>query len=82
MADVTPRDVLLQTQAIESTAGFYEGLGMTRFLHDPKIIGLEGGGLRLFLEQAPPLGPVFEFFVPDLQAAKGSPPCEGLPCRG
>lgn len=67
------RDILLQTPDIEAAAKFYERqLGLTVFMHEPDMIGLEAGDLRLYLDRAPALGPVLEFFVPDLEAAKGS----------
>jgi catechol 2,3-dioxygenase-like lactoylglutathione lyase family enzyme len=43
------------------------------------MIGLEAGGFRLFLDKAEPYGPVFEFIVPDLQAAKAGLTAAG--CR-
>jgi predicted enzyme related to lactoylglutathione lyase len=67
------RDILLQTPDIEAAAKFYEQqLGLTIFMREPNMIGLEAGELRLYLERAPALGPVLEFFVPDLEAAKRS----------
>ncbi len=68
---LSSRDILLQTGTLEAAAVFYEGaLGLTRFMTEPNMIGLEAGAFRLFLERAPGLGPVFEFFVDDLAAAK------------
>ncbi len=73
MANVTSRDVLLQTEQMDAAAAFYhDSLGMTHFMREPRMIGLEGGGFRLFIEQAEPLGPVFEFFVTDLEAARAA----------
>jgi predicted enzyme related to lactoylglutathione lyase len=72
MAGAT-RDILLQTERIEEAAAFYERhFGLTRFMDEPGMIGLEAGGLRLFLDRAPPYGPVLEFFVDDLESAKKS----------
>ena len=65
------RDILLQTERIEEAAAFYERhFGLTRFMDEPNIIGLEAGGFRLFLDRASAYGPVFEFFIDDLDAAK------------
>ncbi len=65
------RDVLLQTTEMTDAAEFYrDALGLTVFLRTPSMIGLEAGGICLYLEQAPALGPVFEFFVDDLETAK------------
>ena len=36
------------------------------------MIGLEAGGLRLFVEKAEPFGPVLEFFVDDFEEAKAN----------
>jgi predicted enzyme related to lactoylglutathione lyase len=70
MASAT-RDILLQTERIEEAAAFYERhFGVTRFMDEPAMIGLEAGGFRLFLDRAPAYGPVLEFFVDDLAAAK------------
>jgi catechol 2,3-dioxygenase-like lactoylglutathione lyase family enzyme len=69
--DVASRDVLLQSRSIEQAASFYEtALGLTVFHRDANLIGLESGAFRLFLDRGEPYGPVFEFFVPDLAAAK------------
>ena len=41
------RDILLQTEAIEEAAAFYERqFGLTRFMDEPNMIGLEAGGLH------------------------------------
>ncbi|MFT4114225.1 VOC family protein [Silvibacterium sp.] len=65
------RDILIQVEDVSAAASFYvRTLGLTEFLRTPLLIGLEAGALRLYLEQGPPLGPVLEFFVPDLEAAK------------
>jgi len=72
------RDILLQTERIEEAAAFYERhFGLTRFMDEPHMIGLEAGGLRLFLDRAPGYGPVLEFFVDDLEAAKAALVAEG-----
>jgi len=72
------RDILLQTERIEEAAAFYERhFGLTRFMDEPHMIGLEAGGLRLFLDRAPAYGPVLEFFVDDLEAAKAALVAEG-----
>lgn len=65
------RDVLLQAEDIDLAARFYETeLGLTVFLREDRLIGLEAGAFRLFLDKGPSYGPVFEFFVDDLAAAK------------
>jgi catechol 2,3-dioxygenase-like lactoylglutathione lyase family enzyme len=68
---LTTRDVLLQAPDIDTAAAFYEKqLGLSVFLREPDIIGLEAGALRLFIDRGPAFGPVFEFFVDDLESAK------------
>ena len=68
---LSSRDVLLQTGDIEQAAAFYERiLGLSVFLRQDDLIGLEAGAFRLFLDRGAPYGPVFEIFVDDLDAAK------------
>jgi predicted enzyme related to lactoylglutathione lyase len=66
-------DILLQTPDIEAAASFYEQqLGLTVFMREPGMIGLEAGAFRLYLDRATTLGPVLDFFVPSVEAAKRS----------
>jgi hypothetical protein len=70
-SDPASRDILLQTGHIDQAARFYETeLGLSVFLRQDGLIGLEAGAFRLFLDRGPAYGPVFEFFVDDLDAAK------------
>ena len=72
MASAT-RDILLQTERIEEAAAFYERhFGLSRFMDEPDMIGLEAGGFRLFLDRGSAFGPVLEFLVDDLAAAKAA----------
>jgi len=65
------RDVLLQTEKMEAAAQFYEHiLGFKVFERSDQLIGLETGSFRFFLDKGKPLGPVFEFTVPNVEAAK------------
>ena len=65
------RDVLIQTEDLDAAQAFYEQqLGLTAFMKEETIVGLEAGAFRLFLERGPKFGPVFEFFVDDLEIAK------------
>jgi predicted enzyme related to lactoylglutathione lyase len=67
------RDLLLQMPDIEAAARFYtELLGCAEFMREPDMIGLEAGGVRLFLDRREPMGPVLEFFVDDVEAAKSA----------
>jgi catechol 2,3-dioxygenase-like lactoylglutathione lyase family enzyme len=68
---VSTRDILIQTEDPETAAAFYERLlGLTVFMREPTMIGLESGAFRLFLDKAEPYGPVLEFKVVDFEAAK------------
>jgi len=65
------RDVLIQTNKMDFAVNFYENiLGFKVFERSEKLIGLETGSFRLFLEKGKPLGPVFEIIVPDLKEVK------------
>jgi catechol 2,3-dioxygenase-like lactoylglutathione lyase family enzyme len=71
MSTTASRDVIIQTPDLEPARAFYEGvLGFDRFMDEPHILGFEAGGLRLFVEKREPRGPVLDFLVDDLEAAK------------
>jgi catechol 2,3-dioxygenase-like lactoylglutathione lyase family enzyme len=77
---ISCRDVLLQTADPEVASRFYqEKLGLSVFMKEEAIIGLEAGAFRLFLERGPAFGPVFEFFVDDLDVARAELTAAG--CR-
>jgi catechol 2,3-dioxygenase-like lactoylglutathione lyase family enzyme len=68
---VSTRDILIQTENLEAASAFYENvLGLSVFMREETMIGLESGALRLFLDKAEPYGPVLEFKVDDFEAAK------------
>jgi catechol 2,3-dioxygenase-like lactoylglutathione lyase family enzyme len=65
------RDVLIQTENLDEAVHFYESvLGLRPVRHGETLVGFETGSFCLYLEKGPGYGPVFEFFVPDLAAAK------------
>jgi catechol 2,3-dioxygenase-like lactoylglutathione lyase family enzyme len=65
------RDVLIQTNKMDEAALFYEKiLGFNVIQRDEQIIGFETGSFRFFIDKGVSYGPVFEFFVPDLEQAK------------
>ena len=65
------RDVIIRTENFTAAADFYENtLGLSVFHRRPSLIGFEAGGFNLYVEHGPPHGPVFDFRVPDLSAAK------------
>jgi hypothetical protein len=64
-------EMILQVADLPAAADFYQRhLGLTVFLRQPNLIGLDAGAFNLYLEQAPPLGPVFEFFTDNLAHSK------------
>jgi predicted enzyme related to lactoylglutathione lyase len=66
------RDVILRTEKWSDVVHFYGSvLGLPIACEDAKIIGFETGSFRLYVEKDKEHGPVFEFLVPDLDAAKG-----------
>ena len=67
------RDVIIRTEQFDAAARFYESvLGLKRFHDGESLAGFETGAFRLFVERGPKHGPVFDFLVPDLQAAKSA----------
>ena len=67
------RDVIIRTESFEAAARFYGSvLGLKRFLEGQSLAGFETGAFRLYVERGLAHGPVFDFLVPDLQAAKSA----------
>jgi catechol 2,3-dioxygenase-like lactoylglutathione lyase family enzyme len=67
------RDVIIRTAGFDEAARFYESvLGLKKFLDGESMAGFESGAFRLYVERGPAHGPVFDFLVPDLQAAKAA----------
>jgi hypothetical protein len=65
------RDVLIQTTNINTAAAFYESvLGLKVIERSAQLIGFETGSFRLFLDRGESYGPVFEFYVSNLDQAK------------
>jgi catechol 2,3-dioxygenase-like lactoylglutathione lyase family enzyme len=65
------RDVLIQTNNMSAAAAFYERiLGLKIIERSEQLVGFETGSFRLFLDRGEPFGPVFEFYVSDLDHAK------------
>jgi catechol 2,3-dioxygenase-like lactoylglutathione lyase family enzyme len=68
---VSTRDILIQTEDLEAATVFYRDvLGLGVFMREPAMVGLEAGAFRLFLDKAEAYGPVLEFKVDDIEAAK------------
>ena len=67
------RDVIIRTEQFDAAARFYESvLGLKRFHDGESLAGFDTGPFRLYVEHGPKHGPVFDFLVPDMQAAKSA----------
>jgi predicted enzyme related to lactoylglutathione lyase len=70
MANTFGTDILIQSPDPKRAAAFYvEQLGFSITQEKP-MIGLHGDNINLFIEQGPPLGPVLEVTVADVEEAK------------
>lgn len=71
MANRFSTDILIQAADPSTAARFYvEHLGFEITDHNPKMMGLHGKHINLFIEPGPPLGPVLEVTVDDVERAK------------
>lgn len=71
MANTFGTDILIQAQDPKKAAAFYvEHLGFEITDHNPKMIGLNGKHINLFIEPGPALGPVLEVKVDSVEKAK------------
>jgi catechol 2,3-dioxygenase-like lactoylglutathione lyase family enzyme len=65
------RDVIIRTDKwAEATAFYGSVLGLPVVHRSDTLMGFETGAFCLYVEQGKEHGPVFEFLVPDIQAAK------------
>ena len=65
------RDVLIQIKKIDTAAKFYKKvLGFQVIERSEQLIGFETGSFRFFIDKGESYGPVFEFYVPNLDHAK------------
>jgi predicted enzyme related to lactoylglutathione lyase len=65
------RDVIIRTEKSSQAARFYGSvLGLAKTYQEANMVGFETGSFQLFIESGKEHGPVFEFLVPDLEAAK------------
>ena len=71
MANRFGTDILIQARDPRTAARFYvEHLGFEISDDNPKMIGLHGENINLFIEPGPPLGPVLEVTVDSVEKAK------------
>ncbi len=65
------RDVIIQVDSIDAATKFYaEVLGLPVVHRTERLVGIDTGAFKLYIEQGSLPGAVFEFLVPDLAAAK------------
>ena len=65
------RDVIIRTRAWSDAVKYYETVLRLPVTHrGSSIVGFEAGGFCLYVESGPDHGPVFEFLVPDVAAAR------------
>jgi len=71
MANRFGTDILIQAPDPMRAARFYvEYLGFEITDDNPKMVGLHGKHINLFIEPGPPLGPVLEVTVDNIAEAK------------
>ena len=65
------RDFIIRTEKWAEATKFYNTfLGLPVTMRSKTMMGFETGAFQLFVEKGKEHGPVFEFLVPDVQAAK------------
>ena len=65
------RDVILRTPRWSEARRFYASvLGFDVVEESDSMLRVETGAIRLFVEKGAAHGPVFDFLVPDVQAAR------------
>jgi hypothetical protein len=71
MANTFGTDILIQSLDPKAAASFYvTQLGFTITGESSNMLSLHGPSINLFIEQGPPLGPVLEVTVENVEAAK------------
>jgi predicted enzyme related to lactoylglutathione lyase len=65
------RDVIIRTEKWAAATKFYKSVLGLEVAHKSKTMwGFETGEFRLYVEKGKAHGPVFEYLVPDVEAAK------------
>jgi catechol 2,3-dioxygenase-like lactoylglutathione lyase family enzyme len=78
MANSFGADILIQAEDPKKATDFYvKELGFTITDNNPKMVGLHGDHINLFVEPGPPLGPVLEVTVKSVKDAKANLTKEG-----
>jgi catechol 2,3-dioxygenase-like lactoylglutathione lyase family enzyme len=64
-------DIIIRTEAWNDAVRFYEEtLGFPVVLRRERMVGLDTGSIRLYVERGAAHGPVFDFLVADVPAAR------------
>src|SRR5271166_5333777 len=64
-------DVIIRTDSWAQATVFYESVLSLQVTHrSENLVGFDTGAFCLYVEKGPEHGPVFEFLVPDVEAAK------------
>jgi predicted enzyme related to lactoylglutathione lyase len=65
------RDIIVRTEKWSEAIAFYGSvLGLPMAHKEATLVGFETGSFRLYVEKGKEHGPVFEFLVSDVDAAK------------
>jgi hypothetical protein len=73
MSNTFGTDILIQAEDPMKVAEFYvKALGFQITDNNPKMIGLHGDNINLFIEPGPALGPVLEVTVKSVKDARAS----------
>jgi len=65
------RDIIIRTENWDDAVAFYgKTMGLPETYRSRTLVGFDTGAIQLFVEKGPQHGPVFEFLVADVQAAK------------
>lgn len=71
MANKFGTDILIQAPDPKAAAAFYvKELGFKVSGEDHNMVSLHGKRINLFIEEGPPLGPILEVTVEDVEEAK------------
>jgi catechol 2,3-dioxygenase-like lactoylglutathione lyase family enzyme len=70
MANSFGTDILIQAPNPKAAAAFYVDQFGFELTGETPMIGLHGEHINLFIEQGPPLGPVLEVMVANVEEAK------------
>jgi hypothetical protein len=70
MANKFGTDILIQSPDPKAAAAFYVNQLGFSITGEKPMIGLEGPHINLYIEQGPPLGPVLEVTVADVDEAR------------